>query len=68
MIRSAPAAEREPPVGGPLPVDDQVPEITEGRPQARPIWSQAESGSGVVAIISEYTGAIARRWPGSCGV
>ena len=27
-----------------------------------------ESGSGSVAIISEYTGTIARRWPGSCGI
>src|SRR5579875_3842351 len=35
---------------------------------ASPICSQAESGSGAVAIISEYTGTIARCRPGSSGV
>ena len=38
-----------------------------GRP-ASPIWAQTASGSGAVAIISEYTGAMARCSPGSSGV
>ena len=43
----------QPPVGGPLAVDDQVSQVAEGRPVGQADLAQAASGSGAVAIISE---------------
>ena len=69
MIRRPPAAEGQPVVRRALAVDDHVPPVAERGPPGQPdLLPHRKSASGSVAIISEYTGTIARRSPGSAGV
>ena len=65
MVRRAATPEREPAVGGALAVDHHVAEIGEHLPIGQPdLLPGRTSGSGGVATMSEYTGAIRRRHPG----
>ena len=53
VVRRAAAAEGEPVVGGPLPVDDHVAAVGERRTVGEPDLGPHSVGSGSVAIISE---------------
>jgi len=63
VVRRTASAERDPVVGGPLPVDDQMPEVGEGLTPCQTDLVHTDCGSGSVASISEYTGAMVRLKP-----